>query len=398
MQANIVTDVAIVGAGPAGSVAAQRLAAAGVEVVLLEQAAFPRDKACGDGVSAAGLAALARTGLGEWARQFPAPEVLRLTSPDGRPLDVRPETGDGHCYGRTIPQRLLDARLAQAAVETGARLVEGTRVRGVEWPDRGGPTVVAAGLKVNAQLVILADGSNAAITRRLGLVQEEPELVAVRQYLAGDTGPSQRLEIHFQRDIIPGYTWLFPMGDGRVNVGTGTFVRRVRRGEMSLRDTLARFLADPVITAGRLAQAEPLGPLRGHPLRARLGDTRTHAERLLVIGDAAGLVSPLSGEGIAPALESGELAAAHALTALERGDFSARALASYSRALEARYAADQRAARVLRLALNLPRLLDRVFHKLRQERELALLVGYIVIGHKSPRLALRPTTLLRLLT
>ncbi len=391
------TDVVIVGAGPAGSAAAQHLATAGVRVVLLERAAFPRDKPCGDGVAARGLAVLARIGLGEWASRFPMPEVLRFTSPDGQVLDLHPKTDDDHCYGRTIPRRLLDARLVQAAVKAGARLVERTRVRSVEWTAGSRPRVVAEGLKVGAQLVILADGSHAPVTRRLGLVQGPPELVAIRRYFAGDIGPFGRVEIHFQLGVIPGYTWLFPMGGGHVNVGTGTFTQRIRRGVVALREVLARFVADCPITEGRLAQAEPIGPVRGHPLRTRLGGTRTHAERLLVVGDAAGLVNPLSGEGIAPALESGELAATHALAALKAGDFSARALASYSQALQTRYGADQRAARFLRLALSAPRLLNHVFRRLRRDGELALLIGYIVIGHKSPRLALRPTTLLRLL-
>ena len=392
-------DIAVVGAGPAGSVAAQRLAAAGVRVALLERATFPRDKPCGDGVSADGLAALARTGLGEWASQFPAPEVLRLTSPDDRPLDVHPDgNADGHCYGRTIPRQLLDARLAQAAVEAGAQLLEKTPVQGIELLDGSGAAVRASGLKITARLIILADGSNASVTRKLGLARGTPELVAARQYLTGDTGAPQQLEIHFRDGILPGYTWLFPLGEGHVNVGTGTFVRRVRRDEVNLQEVMARFVADSAITGGRLAQAEPIGPIKGHLLRTQFGSTRTHAERILVAGDAAGLVSPLSGEGIAPAMESGELAAAHALSALETGDFSTEALASYTRELEAHYGADHRAARILRLALNSPYLLNRVFHRLRQDRELALLIAYIVIGHKSPRLALRPTTLLRLLT
>lgn len=391
------TEVAVVGAGPAGSVAAQRLAAVGVRVVLLERATFPRDKPCGGGVSGRGLSVLARAGLDEWASQFSAPKLLRLTSPDGQVLDVRPETGDGYCYGRTIPRRLLDARLAQAAVEAGARLVEATRVRGVEWVDGSRFSVVADGLEVSAQLVILADGSHAPVTRHLGLVREPPEMIAVRRHFAGDTGPADRLEIHFEPDIIPGYTWLFPEGDGCANVGTGIFIWRVRRDGVVPREVLARFVSGHAATEGRLARAEPVGPLRGHPLRTRLGGTRTHAERVLVAGDAAGLVNPLSGEGIASALESGELAATHALAALESGDFSAQALAAYSQALEARYKADWRAARILRLAVSVPRLLNRVFRRLRRDKELALLIGHIIIGHKSPRLALRPTTLLRLL-
>lgn len=394
MPTSIVADIAIVGAGPAGSLAAQRLAAAGVQVALLERATFPRDKPCGDGVSADGLAILARIGLGEWASQFLAPESLRLTLSDCQPLDVRPQAA---CYGRTIPRRLLDARLAQAAVEAGARLLEGTRVRGMERANGAGLTVVADGLEVTAQLVILAEGSNAALTRKLGLAQGPPEFVAVRQYLVGDAGPLRRLEIHFQKDIIPGYTWLFPMGEGRVNVGTGDFVRRARRSETSLREILARFVANPAATDGRLARAEPVGPVRGHPLRVRLGSTRTHSERVLVAGDAAGLINPFSGEGIAPAMESGEMAAARALAALSAGDFSARALAPYSKALKARYGADRRAARILQLAISSPRLLNRVFRRLRRDDELAMLVTYIIIGHKSPRLALRPATLLRLL-
>jgi geranylgeranyl reductase family protein len=391
------TEVAIVGAGPAGSIAAHRLASAGVRVALLERATFPRDKACGDGVSGHGLAALDRTGLGEWASRFAAPKVLRLTSPGGQVLDVQPESKDGHCYGRVIPRRLLDARLAQAAAEAGAHLLEGTRVRSVEQADGRPLHVVADGLTLDAQMVILADGSNASVTRRMSLVQGLPELVAIREYLAGDAGPTERLEIHFETWIVPGYTWLFPMGDGHLNVGTGTFTRRVHQDGIVLRDILNRFTSDPKATGKRLAQAEPVGPVQGHSLRTRLEDTRTHAERVLVAGDAAGLVSPLSGEGIARAMESGEMAAAHALRALAAGDFSAQTLALYSRALVARYSADQRAARVLRLALNAPRLFNRIFRKLQRDEELALLIGHIILGQKPPRLALRPKTLLRLL-
>jgi geranylgeranyl reductase family protein len=391
------TDIAIVGAGPAGSIAAHRLAAAGVRVALLERATFPRDKACGDGVSANGLAVLERTGLGEWASQFTAPQVLRLTSPGDQAVDIRPEANDGHCYGRTIPRRLLDARLAQAATEAGARLLERTRVQRVERVDSRLLRVVADGLAIDTQMVILADGSNVPITRRMGLVREPAELVAVRQYFAGDAGPPERLEIHFEPWIAPGYTWMFPLGEGHVNVGTGTFARRVRQDGLVLREVLNRFTAGLATVGGRLAQAEPTSPVRGHPLRTRVGGTRTHAERVLVAGDAAGLVSPLSGEGIAPAMVSGEMAAAHALRALEAGDFSAQALAPYSRALEARYAADQRAARIVRLALNRPRLLNHIFRKLQRDEEMALLIGYIVLSHKSPRMALRATTLLRLL-
>ncbi|HDQ73182.1 MAG TPA: NAD(P)/FAD-dependent oxidoreductase [Chloroflexi bacterium] len=391
------TDVAIVGAGPAGSIAAKRLAESGVRVALLERATFPRDKVCGDGVSSRGLALLAQHGLGEWTAQFPAPEALRITSPDRQVLDVVPPADESVLYGRTIPRRLLDAQLAQAAVEAGARLIEGARVRQVEHAGDAPPTISVNGLKITAQLLILADGSHAPVTRRLGLARGAPELIALRQYRAGDAGPANRLDIHFQPTVYPGYTWLFPMEDGRVNFGTGTYAWRARQGDFTLKAYLAQLATDPTALDGRLARTEALVPIMGHPLRTRMEDTQTHAARVMVAGDAAGLVSPLTGEGIAPAMESGALAAEHALQALQVGNFSARALAGYSRALKSRYGREQRAARILRVGLATRPLFRRAMDRMQQDRDLALLIGYIIIGYKSPRLALRPGVLLRLL-
>jgi geranylgeranyl reductase family protein len=391
------TDVAVVGAGPAGSIAAHRLASAGIQVALVERATFPRDKACGDGISAQGLAVLARTGLSDWASQFNAPKILRLTSPRGQVIDIEPKVIKGHCYGRVIPRRELDARLAQAAVEAGARLLEGTRVKHIEHQDNR-LRIAANGSTIETKIAILADGSHVPITGRLGLATRVPEMLAIRQYFSGDVDPGEKMELIFQSWCIPGYTWLFPISNGIVNVGTGTFTHKVRREKLVLRDILQRFVIDPTSSNGRLAHAEPIGHVRGHPLRTDLKHIRTHAERILVAGDAAGLVSPLSGEGIPWALESGELAATHTLIALQRGDFSARTLAAYSRALWARYGASQRAARIVRAVLSKPHMLNRIFAKLQQDDDLAMLIGLVILSHKPAQLALHPKTLLRLLT
>jgi geranylgeranyl reductase family protein len=389
-------DVAIVGAGPAGSVAAQRLAAAGAQVALLERTSFPRDKPCGDGVTGRGLAVLERLGLGAWTEQFHRPAIVRLVSPAGQALDRQANPGDDYCYGRIIPRRLLDERLAQAAVEAGARLVEETQVSAVERTDDN-VQVLADGRQVTAQLAILTDGSHMPVTRQLGLARGPAELVALQQYLAGDGGPEERMEFHFAGPVLPFYNWLFPVGGGRVNVGTATYTQWAREGRINPQKVLTRFISDPATNGGRLARAEPVSSMRGHPMYTGVSNAPSHAERVLVAGDAAGLVGPLTGEGIAPALESGELAAAHALTALETGDFSAQALASYSRDLTSRYGADQRGARILRRVLSIPYLFNRIFHRSQRDRELALFIGYIFIGHTSPRLILRPATWLRLL-
>jgi geranylgeranyl reductase family protein len=389
-------DVAIIGAGPAGSTAAAKLAAAGVRVALVDQAVFPRDKTCGDGVSGKGLAILTRLGLSTWIEQFLRPRELRLRGPDGESLDGRAIDGDATCYGRLIPRRLLDDKLVRVATGAGAELVENTRVETIETSN-GSLRLVTSDSGLEARLAILCDGSHAWVTRRLGLARGRPELFAVRQYLKGDTGPTGRMEIHFIRPLLPHYGWLFPMGEGRINAGIVARAAKALRCRANAREMLACFLADPAVTGGRLVQAEPAGPVRGYPLRARFGATQTHTAHILVAGDAAGLVNPLSGEGIAPAMESGELAAAHALRALESGDTSARALAPYSRALQARFGADRQAARFLQVALSSSRLLNRILRRLKRDEALAHLIGRIIIGHASPRQALRPTVLLRLL-
>jgi geranylgeranyl reductase family protein len=373
------------------------LAAAGVRVVLLDRATFPRDKICGDAVTREGLEVLERSGLAKWAAQFKPIEVLRFTSPDLQVLDVPVKLSNNGCVGRIIPRQSLDVNLVQAAVKAGADLKEGIKVQTVHIDQQEGCRVVAQGLEVAAQVTILAEGSNAGIARRLGLLQETFDLLAVRQYLAGDIDPAGPLEFHFQQMIIPGYTWMFPVGNGHLNIGAGTYTWRVRSKAVDLRAVLEHFKANHPVIKKRLAQTEPLGAIKGHPLRTHLGGTRTHANRTLVVGDAAGLVSPFTGEGIASGMRSGEMAASQVLNALAWGDFSAEALAPYTRSLEARYKGDQRAGRILRTILKYPRILDRFIRRLRQDKALALLFGHIFLDEKSPRRLLAPKILLRLL-
>ena len=390
----IKADIVVVGAGPGGVMAAQRLAKKGVQVALLEKNKVPWLKTCGDLVTREGLEALGRSGLGEWTAQFKLVDRLRFTSPDRQVLDVF--LGEKP-VARMIPRFQMDQLLVKEAVRCGVNFMEGTRVNGVTIADNG-VQVSADGVQVAAQMVVLADGSHAPITRSLGLFKEQVDLIAVRQYLTGDSDPDGPLEFHFQEQIIPGYTWMFPIGNGQVNVGAGTYFRRTRSNEVDLRAWLEQFKAQHPLQADRLAKMEPVDPMRGHPLHTHLGGTQTHAERVLVVGDAAGLVGPFTGEGIAAALRSGERAADTVLDALQTGDFSEARLAPYTRALEERYKADQRAARILRASLKTPALLNRFIGNLCQDEEMARTFGLVYVDELPPRLLLRPGNVLRALT
>lgn len=389
-------DVVIVGAGPAGSTAAHRLARAGIDVALLDRATFPRDKSCGDGVGLRALDVLERSGLGEWAKGFLVPAIYRMSSPDEQVLDVRLPLEEA-IFGRDIPRYILDARLVETAVLAGTQLHESTRVTDITMEQGSRVKVIAGNEVFEADLLILADGSHAPLTRQIGLARNEPDLYAIRQYFKGDRDDTRRIEIHFQRWILPGYSWIFPENDGRVNVGTGTFSYRLQREGVDLKQFLNRFLSEQHLSGGRLSDATPDGGIRGHPLRTELGRSRTHAERIMVVGDAAGLVNPMSGEGISSGMESGEMAARIALKSLAAGDFSSNFLHAYTRELHALFMPDWRAARFLRQILTRPRLLNYLFRRMSSDDERALLFGYLIINYVPQRRALRPRTLLRLL-
>jgi geranylgeranyl reductase family protein len=392
-------DVIVVGAGPAGASAAYFLAGAGVDVLLVDQEVFPREKVCGDGLASRALVVLERMGLGDWLRGFPEPEVMLFSSPNGEAVRIQPERPEGFSYGRVIPRISLDEAVVERATVAGARLLEGAKITSLEqWKDglrlrgeRNGQT-----LYLDAQLAIAADGGQASLTRHLGLIQRPPDLVAVRAYFEGDVGPENRPEIHVERVIMPGYDWIFPMGGGRVNVGTGTLVSTVKEGSLSLAKVMRQFVANNPYARERLRLAEMVSPVQGHPLRTDLRGTRPYGQRVLVAGEAAGLVNPLSGEGIAYALESGEMAAAHARCALESGDFSEVALSAYGQALHRRYGADHRVARFLRIFFKYPWLLNRLVRRMQQDSDFALTFGLVVIGVESPRTVLSPRFLSRL--
>lgn len=398
-------DVLVVGAGPAGSAAAFFLAQAGVDVLLADRARFPRDKVCGDGVSSVALPVLHRMGLGDWVRagRFLEPREMLLAAPNGQYVvkHIPPRAPGEASYGYTVPRRVLDAALFQQAVAAGARPLEKTRVlrrighgdgRSLLAVQRNGQEIT-----LSARLVVAADGVSGGFTRSLDLVRRRPEMVACRAYYEDVGGDPDRLDIYYDKSVMPGYAWIFPMANGRANVGLGAYFRQVKQNRINLAAALERFVADHPLARERLASARRTTPIQGYPLRARQDSTVAMSHGVLVAGEAAGLVSPLTGEGIGPALESGELAAQHALRALEAGDVSTANLASYAHEVRRRWAGEHRAARVVRALLQYPALVNRAVRQMQRDSAFALQVGYVIIGFHSPEDLLNLRTVIRLL-
>ncbi|MEX2621416.1 MAG: NAD(P)/FAD-dependent oxidoreductase, partial [Egibacteraceae bacterium] len=285
------------GGGRAGAAAA--LAARGrrpdARILLIDRAEFPRDKPCGDAVAAHAGDELARLGVAEVLDGWPTVDRLRLRSPDGRVAARRCRRDNW-----VIPRRVFDARLVAAA---GARGVERRteRVRRVE--QRTGLVVLDG--HTAARVVIGADGASSTVRRALGVVPNPPDhlAVAVRGYAPAPAGTPEQL-IAMVAAGWPSYAWSFPVGDGSANVGYGLLRDRLDGGKAQLHDRLAAALPD--------MRPDP-ATLRAHHLPFSSRRPVPAVGRVLLAGDAASLINPLSGEGIYYALLSGRLAGACAV-------------------------------------------------------------------------------------
>lgn len=317
-------DVVVAGAGPAGCASALTLARSGARVVVLDRARFPRDKCCGDGLTAGALRRLEALGLepGSVPSWTPVSRVS-LRSPSGRTVDLRlPEDGQHTAAARRTD---LDAALVELARATGG--IEVRQEEGLAGlaEEPGGLVVTSTRQsRYRAAYVVAADGAWSPTRRALGTPPTQPvasgylgEWHAMRQYFAG-AGPraAERLWVWFEPDLLPAYAWSFPVGADRVNFGFGV-VRRpgVRAGAMG---PLWKALLDrPHIRSVLGADARPEGDLRAWPIPASADlDLLTGAGgRVLFVGDAGRLSDPMTGEGIAQALESGTEAARSLLAA-----------------------------------------------------------------------------------
>jgi geranylgeranyl reductase family protein len=332
-------DVLIVGAGPAGASAAVHLARTGLRVVLIDQQAFPRDKVCGDFVSPVSLVELQRLGVVEKPEYLQTNVIYNAAVHlDGKQLITSPfpATQGLPAYGRVIPRRKLDAWIVETAQEAGAELFEGWRVKGYEAGTEGVTVHAQQGSKQRSwrgRMLIGADGSNSIIARQLHgeVPASQYRIVAVRCYYKGVSGPKDQAGLFFSSDCFPGYYWIFPSGGTGANVGIGMLLETVPASTEHLPKLLERLIEQDPAFGERLAGAQRVGKMAGWPLSTYNGTAALVAERVILAGDAAGLINPLNGEGIQTALLSGRWAAEAILKASASDDFSQATLQTYEK-------------------------------------------------------------------
>jgi geranylgeranyl reductase family protein len=349
-------DVVVVGAGPAGSTTAYHLAQSGLDVLLLEKTTFPREKVCGDGLTPRAVKQLLALGVD------PRPEDgwihnhgLRIIG-GGMRLELPwPELASFPDYGLVRTREDYDEILARQAQKAGARLHEQTtvtgplldaagRIVGVTARQADGAGGKGAEVEFRAPLVVAADGNSTRLSLAMGLRKRDdrPMGVAVRTYYTSprthDDWLESWLELWDGDRLLPGYGWIFGVGDGTVNVGLGILNSSTAFGNVDYKDLLVRWL-DTTPEEWGFREVNRTQPIRGAALPMGFNRTPHYTRGLLLVGDAGGMVNPFNGEGIAYAMESGALAAETIVQALGRSTPAGRerALEGYPLALKEAY-------------------------------------------------------------
>lgn len=330
-------DVIVVGAGPAGSTAATLLARAGIDVLLLEKSTFPREKVCGDGLTPRGVRQLHALGIDTSGDGWIRNRGLRVVGGDVTIELPWPTLADFPDFGVVRPRRDFDDMLATLAVKAGARLRTATTVTGPVI-DEGSDRIVGVAAKTTddggavrrfgAPLVIAADGVSARVALGMGINKRDdrPLGVAVRRYYRSPRANDDHLESHLELwdrgdprnpKLLPGYGWIFGLGDGTVNVGLGMLNSSKAFGHTDYRALLRTWL-DGTPEEWGLREQNAVGTVGGAALPMGFNRTPHYDRGLLLIGDAGGVVNPFNGEGIAYAMESAAIAVDAVLQATGR--------------------------------------------------------------------------------
>jgi geranylgeranyl reductase family protein len=316
------TDVLVVGAGPGGSAAAYHLARHGIDVTVVEKAAFPREKVCGDGLTPRSVKAIQDMGVDTSDPGFERVIGLRTHARRTTIQLPWPDLTSFPPFGLVMPRDGFDQLLAQRSVKAGARLLERTEAIAPRFVDGyvAGATVRPTGerdaepTEIRARFVLAADGAASRFAKPAGVRRDlrKPLGIAARRYFRIDYHPGPWIESWldlWDGDLLlPGYGWLFPVAGGRINLGAGllnTFANFKDISAQHLFDAFARMLPPEWGIGEETAE----GRVLSGPLPMGLNRNPAAVPGLLLVGDAAGAVNPFNGEGIAYAIETGQIAA-----------------------------------------------------------------------------------------
>ena len=345
------TDVLILGAGPGGAATALFLAKENIPCIVVDKAVFPRDKICGDALSGKVVEILNRYDrsfveklsldpiqLNCWGVTFVAPNLEELSIPfrnKPKKTDEKREIAPGFITKRYDFDHFM---VKEVKKHDGVNLMEGVEIdQFVKTPEGFTCSDKSGNYIIHAKLVIDGSGAHSQFAKKIGKLEVEKEhhCAGLRVYYKGVTGIKEGnyIELHFLKDFLPGYFWIFPLADGQCNVGVGMRSDYVGKKRINLKTELNNIIQKYPQLSERFKNAEPVDDIRGYGLPLGSKKRAISGDNYMLIGDAASLIDPFTGEGIGNAILSGYTAAQQAKEAIETKNFSGTALKKYDEAI-----------------------------------------------------------------
>ncbi len=377
-------EILIAGAGPGGAIAAITLARLGIPVYLIDKEKFPRDKICGDALSGKVVEVLRKLDVslldrlqfspiqvGSWGVDFYAPNRKLLHVPF-KTNYVKTDRAPGYLTTRLDFDNFL---VEEARKYPEIHMLEGCEMKSFDWKNG----VWEIGLKNNPtilrpRILIAADGAHSSFARKVGNIQIEKDHYCggVRAYYDGVTGmdPDNFIELHFIDDVLPGYFWIFPLPNGKANVGLGMRSDKISKKKIDLKKLMERIITQDPVISQRFKNATPLSDIKGFGLPLGSKKRPISGEGFMLVGDAASLIDPFTGEGIGNAMMSGLMAGKKAAQALETNNTSIKKMKEYDDEVYGRLWSELRLSKVMQEMVNYPWLFNLVVNKANRNEEL----------------------------
>ena len=399
-------DIIICGAGPAGCTTAYQLYGKGLKIALLDKDRFPRDKICGDALSADVVNQLHKMdaslvkGFLEFKEKKPS-QGVRFFAPNGQHLDIdfinekhldaagfisKRYEFDNFYFNRI--KELPDINIFENHKILDAKIV----ADGVE--------ITTGNTTFNAQLVIGADGANSVINRKLSTnkFDKRHHCAGLRQYYenVSDFHPLNHIELHFYKDLLPGYFWIFPLPNNQANVGLGMLSSEVSKQNINLKDKLTDIIQNHPKVKERFRNAKPLETIQGFGLPIGSKKKQLSGNRFLLLGDAANLIDPFTGEGIGNAIRSGRIAAEHSVKCFQEKRFDAVFNKAYDREVYQKMWKELRISRSLQRLLYYPMIFNFVVNKATKNKSVQTLLTSMLDNVDIKKELLKPSFYIKL--
>ncbi len=394
-------DVIIVGAGPAGCTAAFMLSGKGLKIALLDKDMFPRDKICGDafGADVTKQFNLINEGFTKKLQQFSTKvpsNGVRFFSPNHKSLDIEFVVPQNKFGGGFVAKRFdFDnfyfseiSRLSDVEIFQNQQVME----------------VVSSGEKIllktstlsfEAEIALGADGAHSILNKRLteNKVEKNHYCAGLRQYYANVKGfhPQNHIELHFYKELLPGYFWVFPLPNNQANVGVGMLSGEVSRKKINLKEKLIEIIKTHPNLKDRFEHATPLENIQGFGLPVGSTKRSISGTRFLLLGDAAGLIDPFTGEGIANAIRSGRVAAAHVLKCFEQNRFDPDFNYKYDKEIYHKMWTEFRFGHTMQRLFRYPRMINFVVKKANKNKSVQLMLSAMLNNFDMKKELVKPS-------